>query len=335
MRLVLVLLALSISAVTPALHANDKGKTVSAEKQTICLGRFLVNVPKDAFVVANSSKYRWDSVSVTRASQEKFAQFISEKEKKLRTIRHEREASLLKHFHRTSDGTSAVMVFWQTPETAHVYETEAYKWIRGHQFLIKGDASQDKVATALELANRTLSELHFRHNGEIPTGPGFCIDNGYFLGEPASPHLEETFVHFRFKSNPDVMVTISTETNGEQLNDGLLARTENRFIPDAYKELAKGVKTLRRGRHQVGNIQGEETLDSVPGGETYAVHMFYWEATGKPRDLYAPSIVINLETGETLNAEKRRPSLTDQQAIELFDSIVNSIRIRPIARQSP
>lgn len=330
MRLVQVLLTLFITAVTTALHANDQGKTVSAEKQTICLGRFVVDVPKDAFVVANSSKYRWDAVDVTpRISHEGFIQFISEKENKLRSTRHEREKSLLKHFHKSGDGTSATMVFWATPDSEYVYQSEGYKWIRGFQFLVKGNADDDRALSKAEKIGRTLSELHFRRNGEIPSVPGFCIDNGYFVGEPAWPHLEETFVHFRFKNNPDVMLTISTETNGERLNDGLLARTEKRSIPDAYKELAKRVKTLRRGQHPVGGIQGEETLDSVPGGDTYSVHMFFWEATGKPRDLYAPSIVVNLETGETLDAEKRRPSLTDQQAIELFDSIVNSVRVRP------
>lgn len=331
MRTLLALL--SALFVTAAAQAKDQGESMKNVQttQTLCLGRFLVDVPRDAYVVANTSNYRWDNVSVTRRiSQEKFIQFISDKERKLRETKHEKEASLLKHISKNSDGTSVVMVFWETPETEFTYETEGYKWIKGFQFLVKGHADDDRASSKAGKVGNTLSELRYRQNDETPTTPGFCVDNGFFVGEPSGPHREEAYIHLRFKNNPDVDVEISTDLNSDKLNEGLLARVDRKPVPDIYKELAKGIKTLRRGQHPVGEIRAEELLQTYPTDGTYSTHLFTWEATGKPHDIYAPSMVINLETGETQDGEKRRPNLTDKQVIELFDSIVNSIRVRPV-----
>lgn len=328
MRTLIALLFGLLGTVATA-NAKDQGGIMSFGKQTICLGRFLVDIPKEAYKVADSSNYRGRSVSVRAMKRDDYLKLVSDKETNLSTTKHENEPSLLKQLVKSADGDNATFIYRESSTDAYQYNVEAFKWMNNRSFILKSRVDDDRVNVSLQNSSKTLAELQYRRPDAIPASAGFCIDSGFFAGDPPWPHLEKTFVHLRFKNNPDVMVTISTDVNTDKLDKGLLARTEKRSIPDAYKELAKRVKSMRRGLHPVGNIHGEETLDSVPGGEIYDVHMFYWEAPGKPRDIYAPSIVVNLETGETLDSEKQRPSLSDKQAIELFDSIVNSIRLRP------
>lgn len=206
--------------------------------QTLCLGRFLIDVPKGTSIVASSSNYRWDSVSVTRqVSREKFLHFITDKEKTLKETKHQEEPSLLKTISWGGDGNSAALVFWETPASQRLYLTEAYKWSNGVQFLIKGESNRSKVPAALEMANRSLAELRFRRDGEIPSVPGFCIESGFFAGEPAMPHLERAFLHLRLKDHPDVRIEIYTRTNGEKSEESLLARMGRKEIPDFLKNL--------------------------------------------------------------------------------------------------
>jgi hypothetical protein len=122
-------------------------------------------------------------------------------------------------------------------------------------------------------------------------------------------------------------------TNGDKLEEGLLARIDKDPIPDIYKPLIPRIKTLRRGQHPVGDFSAEEVLESVPSGEYTQSHVFTWSASGKPRDIYAPAAFVQLKSGDTPGGGKTNPSVTDQQAMELFDSIVNSIRLRPVGPQ--
>lgn len=290
MRTVATLIAALLIAT--ATHAADQGELMNdaAPARTLCLGRFLVDVPNDAVITGKTSNYRGDSVSVTRqVSRETFQRLIADKEKTLKAIKHEEEPSLLKHISKSGDGTSVAMVFWETPETAYEYETEAYKWVKGHQFLAKGNASHDRVALAVDMANRSLSELQYRPDDEIPTTPGFCVDGGFFAGEPGPPHYESTFFYLKLKNHPDVRISIETSTNSETVDEGLLARVDRKKFPGLYAVLAMRIKTLRRGEHPVGNIQAEELLQAFPSEGTFFTHLLRWESAGKPRDIYAPA----------------------------------------------
>ena len=89
------------------------------------------------------------------------------------------------------------------------------------------------------------------------------------------------------------------------------------------------IKTLRRGKHDVGSFKGEESLDMVPADGGYKVHMFRWEAQGVPDDPFKPNLVVELTTGRNSGYQDKRPTISEKEAVELFDAVVNSIRLRP------
>ncbi len=335
MRLILAFLsALAIAIPAVAQSQGDSMKS-APQPNTYCLGRFLVDLPNDAEIVAQSAEYRWDKIKVERQPYAKaFQEMIAEKERILRETKHKTEPSLLKHISRSDDDNSVVLVFWEKPFSRHVLETETHRWLNGFRYLMKDEASSDKLPQAIEMANRTLSELRYRDPKEIPIEPGFCIERGLFSGEPAMPHYEYAYVHFWLREHPDVVVTVSTETTMKEGEEGLLDRIDRKSKESALIELFKNVKTLRRGNHPVGDIAGEEDLSAAPTGETFSTHMFHWESAGKLKQLYAPGITVDFQSGKINIGGYSKPSVTDKQAIELFDSIVNSLRVRPASSPS-
>ena len=98
-----------------------------------------------------------------------------------------------------------------------------------------------------------------------------------------------------------------------------------------FSEAAKKIKTFRKGKRDVGPLKGEEILDAYPTDSGYFVHHFIWDTQGEANSATQPAFYFELETGTNPGNGPRmiRPSLTDKQAIELFDSIVNTIRLRP------
>jgi hypothetical protein len=66
----------------------------------------------------------------------------------------------------------------------------------------------------------------------------------------------------------------------------------------------------------------------MPTDDGYRIHLFRWESIPELDDPFKPSIIVKLETGADSDGGLH-PSITDKEAIELFDAVVNSIRLRP------
>lgn len=331
MRLTLTFFAALVLAMPAVAQSQGDSMKSTNQANTYCLGRFLIDLPNDAEIVAQTAEYRWDKVKVTRQPSAKaFQEMIAAKEKILRETKHEEEPSLLKHISRGDDGNTTVMVFWETPETTYVYETEGHKWAKSVRFLLKGSADDDRALSKAEKITRSLSELRYRDPKEIPAEPGFCVEQGFFAGEPAMPHYEYAYVYFRLKAHPDVVVTATTRMVMKDDHEGLLDRIDRKSKDTGLLELLNRIKVLRRGKHPAGDIPGEDYLQSIPTGETFSTHTFFWESIAQTKNLYAPEISVEFESGKINIGGYSAPSVTDKQAIELFDSIVNSIRVRPV-----
>ena len=335
MRLTLTFFAALALAMPAVAQSQGDSMKPAPQPNTYCLGRFLVDLPNDAEIVEQTAEYRNRTYSIEKMARGAYQNMLSNMEKTLRNSKHKSEPSLLREISTTGDGDSATLIFRETPVDAYQYKVQSFKWTNGHVFSLKSYADDDRVGKALENSNRTLSELRYRDPKEIPTEPGFCIERGFFAGEPAMPHYERAEVSFRLREHPDVVVNASTWMVMKEDREGLLDRIDRKKGDTALIDLFNRIKVLRRGQHPVASMAAEEYLQSIPVGETFSTHMFRWETTGKYHDLYAPEIIVEFRTGKTKDFEERPPTLSDKQAIELFDSIVNSIRVRPVSSPTP
>ena len=113
----------------------------------------------------------------------------------------------------------------------------------------------------------------------------------------------------------------------------LLARLGNASSSRSLSGLLAQVHVLRKGERIAAGRAGEEMLSTVPTDGGYRLHQFRWEAQGtKLNAPLDPTLIVEFQSGAKYDhGQPIRPKVTDEQATQLFDAVVNSIRLRPSA----
>ncbi len=156
--------------------------------------------------------------------------------------------------------------------------------------------------------------------------PGFCLGNVVVQG---IYEVESTSITFRTDERPDITLTVDIDTYALNEPETLLQRVSGKNslleIFDARH------KVLRKGDLDVAGMHAQEWLGSVKLGENRDRKQFGFAfETRRPKPGPAtPRIHIELDTGQNdRNGKRRENSLTDEQAMVLWDSIIESIRLR-------
>jgi len=98
-------------------------------------------------------------------------------------------------------------------------------------------------------------------------------------------------------------------------------------------KMVAGIETLRK-RERGGAIPADEYLlaGSAKGQRTYT---FLWEAQGKDESVYEPHLKVELSVEEADDDDDGKPPVpafkSDKAALELWDAIIDSIRLRPVS----
>ena len=89
---------------------------------------------------------------------------------------------------------------------------------------------------------------------------------------------------------------------------------------------------LRRGKKKVGNWDGFEVAAHMPGqAGSDDSHEFAFVSHGEPKNPLLPVLDVKLHSG--VKEDKTggtAPSISDEEALYLWDRILNSIRPRPV-----
>ncbi|QWT47058.1 T6SS immunity protein Tli4 family protein [Azospira inquinata] len=308
--------------------ANGQGN--NSVMQTINLGRFLVSIPKDVNIVGQGYFYV-DDLIIKKTSFDSLQNSIKEDEDKINSKNSKYQ--VVKIVNGAKKGSSVIIKRRKNYIVyGHElgYELSGYFWLNGYLYQLKSECSVDRLTPTLEKMLSLISSAQPLNDREIPTIPGFCVKGAFFPGVPPYDHYESAEIFLRLKKYPDVTVKISVRTNAGKMDDGLISRVDKKPLPAEFNEIAKGIKKLRKGKHNVGNMEGEEILETYPTDDGYSVHTFTWESDGKPNDIYHPVMVVNVNSGRSEMGGFEKPLISDKEAISLFDEIVNSIRVRPI-----
>ncbi|MEG6658742.1 T6SS immunity protein Tli4 family protein, partial [Pseudomonas aeruginosa] len=129
------------------------------------------------------------------------------------------------------------------------YVTSKPTW---HAYRWKGKVSVDREQRAIEMSRTLARNLRSRAPKEIPSGPGFCIDQAYIAGDNFQD--EEFGVGVTFPNHPGVDFEFRSLTGAAQKN--LLERVGG-LMQELLSTFA-GMETLRKGKHPVGSLPGEE-----------------------------------------------------------------------------
>lgn len=178
--------------------------------------------------------------------------------------------------------------------------------------------------------------LRPRPDNEIPPGNGVCLDGGFI---DHNDEFENTSIGFRLEDFPDVHLSLQLRKNREFVyaDPDLESRIKSQEQTAREEGLGKwwdSIRMLRRGPRTLLEWQGQEAASWKPArpGFHEASHEFLFWSPGQANDPYHPLIEAQFHTG--VKGNKRAavaPSLSDEEAIALWDKLLGSIRVRPMA----
>ncbi|TFW31005.1 T6SS immunity protein Tli4 family protein [Massilia horti] len=316
-------------------------KPLFDKTKTVCFGRFLVDVPESATVV-------WGNADVSLGVRiypkgvdqvKEFAQKFIDELKGEKAIYHNYIPLFISE-DNVVQPQGKIVTGYEGFTAVNGLKINGYFRLNDDGVVIESrplsDEKDETIAEIISIARR----LRQHSETEIPTEPGNCVEYA-FLSDKSEPDKELPMEHirigFRLKEFPDTHLSIYVApANPYNPEDDSLERQFNRVragakSPESKKALAD-TKFLRESPRQIHDWQtGYEVLMRSPDEErSRAHHDFRMKFVGVPRDLYKPYADIQFQTGVADNAAgAAKASLTDEEAIAVWDKITSSIRVRP------
>lgn len=291
--------------------------------KTHAIGRHLVDLPGDA-KVSEGYTYNEDKIDPLPAikTQASFDLLVSEREAALRAAKHKTRGSMFVERVPHANG-SATLVSWNRPDGEILYRFDTYFRAGSKSLKYSGDVSPDRKKKGLDIADELSREWRELKPGEIPEGIGFVVDGAILVDKRFN--LESWTLAVKFAGKPDVHFGISAFAE-KSVEEPLRKRTAE--VHGSLLARFVGLSHLRNRERPVGPIWGEEilTAGTEKGKRAYA---FKWEAPGKAWSLAEPNLNIELGVIESAYETNKESFATDDEALELWDAIVDSIRLRP------
>lgn len=318
---------------------NAKVKTMTQKMKTVCVGRFLIDLPEKAKVRFSTPRIAGVTINTNSGyTEERLKSEIEDRQKSLSTERNEYGArSLEKQLTASAVNLETTLLYFDRKKPLELIEygkpvkgtdegitVEALGIKDGifYRFLGKDLASPRSENNVLAL----VKQFEARDAEFIPKEPGFCIKNG-LVHDTLTPDDNEMITMFvSLEGHPDIVIRLDTSINVDDMEEPLFEREAKNNIKRDY---ASHFKSLRYGKRTLNGIDGEEVGDKIKELNGTSAHSFTWVGLGKMRDVLAPSVMLELHTGRGRPGKPQNSSLSDGAVLQLWDRISSSLRLRP------
>lgn len=154
---------------------------------------------------------------------------------------------------------------------------------------------------------------------------GFCIGPVVLSGEYS---FEQAGFTFRNKARPDVVISVDIHTYAEGGPPTLLQRING---PQSLLRIfSYSPKVLRQGKTSAAGMDAEEWLAVFEEEGDRQEHKFMLETMRPKPSATQPLLTLQMTTGQQgSDGEWPTASLSDKEAMAVWDAIVKSIRVRP------
>lgn len=310
---------------------------VTQKTKTVCVGRFLIDVPIEAKVsLSLAFAGGLDLWTTDQESDQAFAARLRQAEDDMAvTMNQEGQPSL---------ETSAVLVVGDGAGKTFVHnrrrrtrlKEQGYVTIENLAFLsmlrfqgLSITGKNDWVARDnIDPLSSILHRIRPLRYEEMPRQPGFCLEHA-FIQDPYDHDDRESITMFAgFPGHPDVNLVLSSEA-GVAPAPSLLARNASAAAREpVFMRLA--FTHLRERQRTVNGMQGEELVMRVREPNLTTGYSFAWETRGRQDDVHAPVLSLELESGvnPVTGGKPVQSSLSEAALFDQWEPIVASIRLR-------
>ena len=320
-------------------NARDRSTILrlTENMHAVCVGRFLIDLPADAQIDVRSRFVGgFDIESSDNETEEEFDTRFNDLESQVVAVSdggRSRRLETPKVF--GVDGARGKVVVYdrqrgETLEGGHLAEIEdvSVKGIlRVKELSVMASATHRPLDVGKRL-EQMLGQIRPLNAREIPFEEGFCIDRA-IVRDPFEHKGNESIVLVAgLPGHRDVNIVFSSNAGATPV-PGLLERHEkNRARHPILMRLA--FKYLRQRLRTINGLTGDELVTQVRESNLTTGYSFHWEMAGKQNDLYAPHLLLELESGvnPVAGGDPVQSTLSQEAMLDLWERIVSSIRVR-------
>lgn len=325
----------NMTKLTPRLQAMFE------KTKTVCFGRFLVDVPASATVAWGDVSVPLgvdvypDGVDEVKELEQKFID-------KLKTEKNinKNYVPLLLAIDEMSQPEGKIVTGYEDFESLDDLKINGYFRMNRDGVVIDSRPMRDEKDETIAEIKSIARRLRRLPEKEIPTEPGNCIEYAFLPDDPAADkaHLGELIrIGFRLKEFPDTHLSIFVGPSNPHNDESnslkwQLEQLEKRLKAEDPNHPRLKTRYLRRGDRQIHDwVGGFEALSHTPDQpEAHPIHDFGMDFKGVPSDPYKPYLDIRMQTGVDDNvAGATKATLTDEEAVAVWDRITSTIRVRP------
>lgn len=320
--------------------ATDKqgGAKMSERMKTLCVGRFLVDLPADASVhIGRIFVSGYDVTSSVEESDQEY----SERAEKIKAGIVESNGEVQ---HRVLESVMPIS-FAEGRGTVLTYNRRDAKAFEGKRIVTIEDIDVQGIvrisgvsitATAEGMAldsGNGLARLFERFRAlapdEIPQERGFCIGHAVVRDPYDHPENEGVVLFAGLPGHPDVNIVLSSMAGTDPAPRLLKRHAASRERRPFFMRWA--FTNLRERERTINGLTGDELVIRVREPNFTTGYSFQWEVQGEPDDVLAPLLTLEFESGSNpvAGGKPLSSSLSEERMFELWERIASSIRLRP------
>jgi hypothetical protein len=337
-----VVATLAATWATGAAWDTYKVMKMTGDMKTVCVGRMLLDLPKEAHVETYGLWIEGFDIDAFAESEEAFTKRVAAREaeirakpdrlggnKNLEAVRAVRTESglagkIFVHSRNVTEGTEGYSR--ETLRRFHYEGLALEAHVHGNGLSIDVTA-KDYDPDRIENLPRLVAQLVPNPANRIPTEPGFCLNHAYVREPLRADQAERITMAVRLPRNPDIGINVDTIAGTKPDPRTLLQRNaESRARRPAALNLL--VTELRAAPRMIGGFAGDELVRQVIEANGVVVYGFEWELNGTEDNVLVPDIRLVMVTGRG-HGEPVRSSLAAPAAMALWDRISSSMRVRP------
>lgn len=314
---------------------------MTEKMKTVCVGRFLVDLPADAQYEFHRPRVDGFDINVFDESADDFEQRVLARRRQLeavpdgpggrRNLESRTEVSneygvnghVFVHARSVTEGQSSDGLTIQRYRYESV-SVEALVHANGLSIDLSAPGYHPESIARLA---KLIAQLVPNPESRIPTEPGFCIDRAVILDPLSADQGEEIMMAAWLPHRPDILFKIMLAAGTEPDRQGLLERgseSDTRLSDDERTRVSR----IRADKRRIGGIDGEELVERFVENNDAVVYSYWWEVNGTVDNVFIPHIVVKMDTGHSQHGPVPS-SLSENAATCLWETMLTSFRVRP------
>ncbi|MDQ2820523.1 MAG: T6SS immunity protein Tli4 family protein [Pseudomonadota bacterium] len=307
--------------------------------KTVCVGRFLIDVPVNAQVTIGSAAIAGlDIVQYGKESLEQFTDRTSRREEEINAEKNragQKNMDSIQEFQH-NDVHGKIFVF--NREASYYLSNgkrvatltvaiNSYAHVNGMSLGFRTSVYRPEDIAGLA---RFLEQLQPIEDGKLPTQSGFCLDR-VLLRDPLAAAQGEYIVMFAGIPGHDDLGIGLASMAGKTPGPGLIERHKASRTGE-YAFLNLMTSTLLEGPRSIDGMPGDEFAFKARERNLSTGYAFNWETQGTVDNVLRPFVSLELQTGNSLRAggEPVQSTLSEESLADLWRRMSSSLRLRPV-----